>query len=219
MTKQEDEQKLLEFVEENEQANTFRIARELKIERTLVLKMVDQLQKKGAVDYRSGNVVFLSYPKEESVTKTVPLPIASLSLPVKRSVSFQKKANPTQLLEEQSKRFSEKNKQLKQQLEQAYEQVKELAQYKELVRDHVVQIETLQSQLESAQKKAEKKPRIIEKVIIKKVYVRKKQEEQEPAPEKEMSSIYNYLNSAGEAIKNMHMRMQDIHLPETFQKK
>ena len=203
MVRQEDEQRLLEYVEENERVNTFHLARELKMERTLVLKTIDQLQKKGAVDYRSGTVIFLSYPKEESMLKTVPL---------------QKKINLTQLLEEQSKKFSEKNKQLKQQLEQAYEQVKELAQYKELVGDHASQIETLKNQLETAQKKAEKKPRIVEKVIIKKVYVRKKQEEQEPSPEK-VSSLHNYLNRAGEVIKNMHIKMQAIHIPESFQKK
>ncbi len=217
MSRQEDEQRLLEFVEENKEVNTFRVARELRMPRGLVLKMIDQLQKKGAVDYRSGKVFFLACPKKESVTKTVSLPTASPS--VKKELPFQKKVNITQLLEEQSKKFSEKNKQLKQQLEQAYEQVKELAQYKKMVGDHAAQIETLKNQLETAQKKAEKKPRIVEKVIIKKMYVRKNQEEQEPTPEKKVSSIHNYLDRAGEALKNMHKRMQDIHLPETFQKR
>ena len=67
MVKQEDEQRLLEFVEENESVNTFRLARELKMERILVIKIVEQLQKKGAVDIRHGKVLFLSHPKEESV--------------------------------------------------------------------------------------------------------------------------------------------------------
>ncbi|MBI5391587.1 hypothetical protein HZB00_01145 [Candidatus Woesearchaeota archaeon] len=217
MVRQEDEQRLLEFVEENERVNTFHLARELKMERHLVLRMIDQLQKKGAVDYRSGTVTFLSYPKEESVTtkEESVTKIVSPSLPVKKKAI----PNPMLLLAEQSRKLSEKNKQLKQQLEQAYEQVKELAQYKEMIGDHTAQIETLKSQLETAQKKAEKKPKIVEKVIVKKVYVPRKQEEHEPAQEKKISSVHNYWDKAGEVLKNMHTRMQDIHLPESFQKK
>lgn len=205
MTRQEDEQRLLEFVEENEQINTFRLARELRMERPLVLRIIDQLQKKGAVDYRTGKVVFLSYPKEESATK----------------VNSQKKAipSPLMLLEEQSRKLSEKNKQLKQQLEQAYEQVKEFAQYKEMAGDHAAQIETLKNQLEISQKKAEKKPKIVEKIIVKKVYVARKQEEQEPAQEKKGISAHSYWDKAAESIKDMHQKLQQLHIPETFQKR
>ena len=56
---------VLEYLKKKGQTNTFRLARELRIDRHKLLNVVKELQEKQAIELKYGNVRFLKFPKEE----------------------------------------------------------------------------------------------------------------------------------------------------------
>lgn len=56
---------ILEYLEKQGPANTFRLARALSIDRGHLLDIIEKLEAKGAVTVRSGMVQFLKFPREE----------------------------------------------------------------------------------------------------------------------------------------------------------
>ena len=70
MVSEDDTTKIFEFLKKQGQTNTFRLARELGIDRYRILNIVKKLEEKGAVEFRSGIVKFLKFPvKEKKVVK------------------------------------------------------------------------------------------------------------------------------------------------------
>lgn len=96
---------ILEYLKEEGKTNTFKLAHQLSIERNKVLDVIKELEKKGLVSFRAGNVELPAFPKEiskpkEEVTKKVE---KTVSKKIRRKVS---------ILEELQK----ENKQLKEKI-------------------------------------------------------------------------------------------------------
>lgn len=65
MSIEDTHKRVLEHLKKISPTNTFRLARELKIDRHTLLTILEQLYKKQTVDLRSGNVKFLKFPSED----------------------------------------------------------------------------------------------------------------------------------------------------------
>lgn len=81
MTREEISNRILEYLKKLGPANTFKLARELAIDRNEVLTTLQDLQLRKAIEFRSGTATFLKFPEEkkqekemkESVKKTLPV--------------------------------------------------------------------------------------------------------------------------------------------------
>lgn len=60
---------ILEHLKKQGSANTFRLARELGMNRSKLLNILREFREKGAVEFKEGTVKFLKFPEEKKVEK------------------------------------------------------------------------------------------------------------------------------------------------------
>ncbi len=69
MLNEDAQSKVLECLKKEGQANTFRLTSKLGIDRHKILNIIKKLEEKGAVEFKTGKVRFLKFPKEEKPIK------------------------------------------------------------------------------------------------------------------------------------------------------
>src|SRR3989338_6618937 len=93
------QRQVLEYLKKKGQTNTFRLARELGIDRHKLLKVIDKLREREAIELRHGNAIFLKFLSEERKAK---IAVKTPSAPKIRAKSNE--------LSAQKARFREKTK-------------------------------------------------------------------------------------------------------------
>jgi len=104
---------ILEYLKKEGPTNTFRLARDIGLERHKLLNLLEKLEKKGAIEFKHGLAIFLEFPAEE---KPKPAEIKESSPKPKR-----KPAKP-----QAWQFFQAENKQLKEKLLEVEETMKKL---------------------------------------------------------------------------------------------
>lgn len=225
--------KVLGHLKKEGEKNTFRLARELRIDRHEILNIIKKLEEKGAVELKTGKVRFLKFPKGE---KKVKIEVKkALSTPTEKAkpkakASAQRNAKLTEKLklfgslQYENKKLQDKLSELEAGIKrQHYTKSKKFRKQDEL-------IEKLENRIKALQEKAKSKPkivtrkievpkiitktivkRIIKKVpveVIKKIRVRVKEREAKPREFK-----FPKINLPG--IKNI----QRLKRPEFLEQK
>ena len=57
--------RILKHLKNQGQTNTFRLARELGVDRYKILKIIGKLEKKQLIEFKSGTVKFLKFPEKD----------------------------------------------------------------------------------------------------------------------------------------------------------
>lgn len=103
MVAEDVDNKVLEYIKKQGQTNTFRLARELGIDRYRILNIIKKLEEKGAVEFRSGIVKFPV--KEKKVVKK--LKVKKAPLKVIRKTIIKKVYVKSKKLKEQAEHIEE----------------------------------------------------------------------------------------------------------------
>lgn len=105
--------RILKHLKNQGQTNTFRLARELDIDRHKILKIIEKLEKKQLIEFKSGTVKFLKFPERERKAKK-PIRIkkayskpASVKHKIKR-VMAKRKLSILKNLQAENKAFKER---------------------------------------------------------------------------------------------------------------
>lgn len=207
MAVEDAESKILEYLKKEKHANTFRLARELHIDRHKLLNIIKKLEEKQAIEFKYGKVRFLKFPTKEKKqpkveVKKAPEPEKEVKYKPKKTI--QKKAiaqRKTSVL----KNLQDENRDLKGGIEKLENTVKEL------------------------RKKIRVVPKVITRTIIKKVSVRLKKEEPKKfkLPKFNLSWIKNIQQlekpefieqkiRTGRKINfsELNKNIQQLHIPE-----
>ncbi len=135
-------QKILEHLKKDGPFNTFRLARNLNLDRSELLNFIEKLEEAGAVEVQHGRVKFLKFVAEKKGEEPKPTTVEkSTPKPKQKAVKKRKKAKkkPT------APKVQAENKELKEKILQ------------------------LESKVEELEKKASASPKIIKKIIVKEV--------------------------------------------------
>lgn len=174
----EDVRKILEYLKKQGQTNTFRLTRELGINRHRLLKVIRELEEKEAVGFKSGKVRFLRFPVEKK--KVEEKIIEAKKIPPKPT---KKKKVKRAIAERESKileGFQNENKELKERASKLEASLKKQSSIKnKLKKQAKQQIEQLEERIKELQQKAKVPPKIIRKTIVKEVPVKVKEKVKE----------------------------------------
>ena len=84
-------QKILEYLKKDGPLNTFRLARNLDLDRSKLLNVIEKLEKTGAVEVQHGVVKFLKFVEEEKKIVQKPVPQPKKKKTVKKRKKHKKK--------------------------------------------------------------------------------------------------------------------------------
>ncbi len=110
--------KVLEYLKKEGSTNTFKMARTMSLERNQLLTLIGRLEKKEAVKYERGKVIFIKFPAVEKPVKVVSSLLKQKNI---EKAATGKPAQPKALLLLQAE-----NKQLQRKVLQLGESMKEL---------------------------------------------------------------------------------------------
>lgn len=158
--------KVLEYLKKEGQVNTFRLAREVGIERHKILNIIKKLEEKGALEFKTGKVKFLKFPSKEKKAK----------IEVKKALSATKIRAKSNELSAQRGKLREKtkllgslqyeNKKLKDEVSELESGIKRQHYNKsKKFREQDELIEKLENRIKALQEKAKIKPKIITRKI------------------------------------------------------
>lgn len=158
--------KVLEYLKKKGQTNTFRLARELGIDRHKLLNVIKELHEKQAIELRYGNISFLKFPSKEKKAR----------IEVKKAPSVPKIKAKSNELSAQRGKLHEKtkllgslqyeNKKLKERLSDLEGSVKRQHYTKSRkFREQDEVIEKLENRIKALQEKAKIKPKIVTRKI------------------------------------------------------
>ncbi len=173
---------ILEYLKRSGSINTFKLARGLSLERNRLLNIIRRLAAEGLVEFKSGTVKFLQFPKQAKVK----LPKAKKSFPAmqKKIKKTKRMHSKTPTPEDESnllKDIQAENEKLKQKLSGLETNFREQANIQNKIKEQEQQeqnqyITCLKKTIEELKEKTLAAPKIVEKIIIKKVPVRTKKE-------------------------------------------
>jgi len=156
--------RLLEYLKKQGSANTFLLARELDINRHKLIEIIRDLEKKGALEFKSGVAKFLNFPIKEKSISRKPAKIKKIQKTKKRAKP--KKTSHEEAIKRKLKiieDLQDENKKLEDKLAETRKTIKEL------------------------EEKANAPPKIIRKTIIKKIPVKPKKKKSKPKIRKKNS--------------------------------
>ena len=174
---------VLEHLKKKGQTNTFRLARELGIDRHKLLRVIDKLRERGAIELRHGNAIFLKFLSEEKKAKIVEIPSApkikakhKAKTVAERSAMLIEKQKLVGSLQYENKKLKEKLLEFEASVKrQHYTKTKKFREQDELIEKLENRIKALQEKVESKPKIITRKievPKIIIKTIVKRVIKR-----------------------------------------------
>lgn len=178
------ENKILAYLKKSPPINTFKLARELGIDRHILLGIIEKLEEKQAIEIRHGNVRFLKFPKAEK-------PIKAKKAEIKKIMPEAKAITPKK--SKALENLQAENKSLKEKISELEISIKRQPYLKSKLREQTELTEKLEKRVEALKEKANVPPKIITreirvpqkiitrtkvKTIIKKVPVRAKEEKE-----------------------------------------
>ena len=172
--------RVLEYLKNEGQANTFRLTSKLGIERHEILNIIKKLEEKQAVEFKSGTVKFLKFPSEERKAKTVKQAPSATKIRAedKESVQKAKLSEKTKLLgslQYENKELNEKLSELEGSIKrQHYTKSKKFREQDELIGKLENRIKALQEKVKTPKIVTRKieVPKIITKTIVKRIIKR-----------------------------------------------
>jgi len=199
--------RILEYLKKQGQTNTFRLARELGIDRHKLLNIIRELEEKQAIEFKSGIVKFLRFPKEEK-----PIKVKKAHFEAKKKRIHKKKAIRRKI----NLNLQAENKRLKEKLLELEDNIKRKANIKnKKIREQSEHIENLGKTIKELQKKANLPPKIIRKTIIKKVPIKVKEEAVKQKKKEIKSQRFKIPKFDISWVKNI----QQLSMPKFMQKK
>jgi len=206
--------RILKHLKKQGQTNTFRLARDLGIDRHKILKIIEKLEKKYLIEFKSGTVKFLKFPeKDKKAAKIVAVKMAH-SKQERKIVHKIKKATHRNIKLKVIENLQAENKMFKEKLLGLETRIKSQSYYKNKVRNQNVQIEQLERKIKVLQQKV-KSPKIIGKVIIKKVPIKMEEATTEQGNEEIKSKKFKLPKLNINWIKNI----QQLRMPEFIEQK
>lgn len=185
--------RILEYLKKQGQANTFRLARELGIDRHKILDIIRRLEEKEAIEFKSGMIRFLKFPAKERKIAKRQIEIKKVLPKQKKKVERKKaKAKPT-ILES----IKAENKKLRERLWGLETTVKRYSNIKKKLQETIKELE----------KKA-RSPKIIRRTIVKKIPVKVKEKVIEAKPKKFKLPRFNIMKN-----------IQQLRTPEFIEQK
>jgi len=168
MQNEDAQSKVLECLKKEGQANTFRLTSKLGIDRHKLLNIIERLEEKQAVEFKSGKVRFLKFPREEKKVKIeVKKAPSAAKIEAKHKVktSVQKSPEPSKKLKVLGS-LQYENKKLKGKLSEleAHSKRQHYAKTKKF-REQVGYIQKLEKRVEALKEKANVPPKIITRKI------------------------------------------------------
>ena len=158
---------VLDYVKKHDQINTFRLARELGIERHKILNILKKLEEKQAIELKTGKVRFIKFPSKEKKAE----------IKVKKASSAPK-IKILGNLQGQNKELKEKLSELEAGIKrQHYTKSKKVREQTELIEKLENRIKALQEKAKTPKiititRKIEVPPKIITKTIVKRIIKR-----------------------------------------------
>ncbi len=200
--------RILKHLKKQGQTNTFRLARDLGVDRHKILKIIEKLEKNQLIELKFGTVKFLKFPeKDKKAVKIAP------SKQERKIVHKIKKATHRNIKLKVIENIQNENKGLKEKLLEIETRIKSQSYYKNKVGNQNKQIEQLERKIKVLQQKV-KSPKIIEKVIIKKVPIKMEEATTEQGNEEIKSKKFKLPKLNMNWIKNI----QQLHVPEVLRK-
>ncbi len=158
---------VLGYLKKKGQSNTFRLARELGIERNIIFSIIKKLEEKKAIELKHGNARFLKFPSVKIPAKTE----------VKKAPSAPKIKVKSRELSAQKAKLHEKirllgslqyeNKELKEKLSELEGSIKRRLYTKSRkFREQAEHIEKLEKRMGVLKQKAKVPPKVITKKIV-----------------------------------------------------
>lgn len=181
---------ILDYLKKYGRTNTFRLARQLRIERHKLLDVLKILKEKKAIEFKSGIVELVKFlPKEKKVAEEKPPEVKTLKvkkipkIKVKPKKVKHRKRKPKEIKHKKrevlkiSENLQEENKNLKEELSGLKEEISGLTE-KFNAKNHLLdlsekKIGELKSEIQGLEQKVNIPPKIIERTIVKKIPVKK----------------------------------------------
>ena len=241
MAIEEASNQVLEYLKKQKQVNTFRLARELSIDRNKIINIIRDLEEKGSVQFKSGKVIFLRFPKAErlsfrqSVTggktnlekmretvrvsshfdKEAKKPfkvIKAGSKPKKGAEILQKQAITVSVLDN----LQAENKTLREKLLEIETDIKSQSGFNNKLRIQTEHIEKIEEAIQELQIKAET-PKIIKRTIVKNI-IKEVPIKKEKSAKPIRFNIPKFMNQkiiAGKInLAGLNKNIRQIHVPE-----
>lgn len=219
--------RIVEYLKKQGPTNTFRLSRELGIDRHKLLNIVKELEEKRVIGVRHGNVKFLAEEKKVAkVKETLPKP--------KAKKTIQKKARDRGGINLLLKNLEDKNKELREKVLGLEASIKRQLNIKNKFRYQVERIEQLEKTIKELQQKANIPAKIIRKTIIKKIpiKVKKKQPKKFKLPKLPLALPKKIKQLKIPKIKKwkikirkprinfseLNKKIKQLHIPEIFRK-
>lgn|SRR3989338_4052824 len=205
--------RILKHLKNQGQTNTFRLARELGVDRYKILKIIGKLEKKQLIEFKSGTVKFLKFPEKDKKAAKIAAVEMAPSKQERKIVHKIKKAAHRNIKLKVIENLQAENKMFKEKLLGLETRIKSQSYYKNKARNQNVQIEQLERKIKVLQQKV-KSPKIIEKVIIKKVPIKMENVTTDQSNEEIKSKKFKLPKLNINWIKNI----QQLHVPEVLRK-
>jgi len=221
--------KVLEYLKEEKQINTFRLATELGIERHKLLNILKKLEEKEAVEIKSGTVKFLKFPGQEkkAVEKAIKkAPSEPKEKAKAKKATAKRKPGVLETTQEENKRLKEKLLEL----QKAPPKIIRRTKVKKIIEKVPVKSRKLEEQAERIKELEEKikalqsaPPKIIKRTIIKKVPVKVKEEpvkeeKEEIKPKKLKLPKFNISWVKKLKFAGLNKNIKELNVPDIFKR-
>jgi len=145
--------RILKHLKNQGQTNTFRLARELGVDRYKILKIIGKLEKKQLIEFKSGTVKFLKFPEKDKKAAKIAAVEMAPSKQERKIVHKIKKAAHRNIKLKVIENLQAENKMFKEKLLGLETRIKSQSYYKNKARNQNVQIEQLERKIKVLQQK------------------------------------------------------------------
>lgn len=212
--------RLLGYLKNQGPTNTFRLSRELDIERHKIVDIVKELKGKQAIEFEHGIVRFLKFPEEKKLVKK-PVEIKKVPSRPKKRIKRKVKAKKTvqsgikppeelEILEN----LQEENKRLKEKLSKLKFSIKKQSDIENKFKAQVEYIEKLEKTIKELKQKANVPHKIIRKTIIKKVSVKVKKKPIKRKKSKQKKIKPKKFNLSKINFTKLKKNIRQLHIPK-----
>ncbi len=210
---------ILKYLQENKSANTFKLARNLGVDREKLVRELAKLQEKGLIEHRTGMARFLSMPKPEALRPEEPGPTKKISKLKTERPRIKKRILPA------NTRLAEENKKLRTKLSEFESRIGQQAGVERRLKAQNTHVGRLEEEIKTLQQKASIAPKVIRKTIVKTIVRRvpAKSTETEKMPaslsveagKPARSSVSGWLSNLTKIGRNI----SQLSMPEVFKQK
>ncbi|MEK6808560.1 MAG: hypothetical protein AABY14_02645 [Nanoarchaeota archaeon] len=161
----EDVYNILGYLKKHKSANTFRLARELSIDRYRILNLINSLETKGAIEVKSGTVRFIKFPGKKVIEPKVTEHVKVKKDKVEPKREATKSRASTEILDALGDLQAE-NKILKERLLELEVGIKIQSSFNNKLRIQAEHIENLEEVIRELQSKTQT-PKITKRTMVK----------------------------------------------------